>query len=88
MVPADEFASVLYPFWSPAAGVRVRQVPLGELPGRPSPLDDHRRDKPRPDADRTRGADVNIVEAARPHGTRILVDATQSVPVTPPGRHR
>lgn len=84
VVTIDEFTSVLFPFLVAARrGVRVRQVPLGGLPDAIAPsttivatsLVQMQTGRAAPIAD--------IVRAARRHGTRILVDATQSVPVTP-----
>jgi selenocysteine lyase/cysteine desulfurase len=84
VVPEDEFTSVLYPLLvAERRGVGVRQVPLPALP----------------DAIRSGTTLVatslvqmqtglaaplaGIVAAARAHGTRILIDATQAVPMMP-----
>lgn len=84
IVPADEFTSVLYPLLvTERRGVRIRQVPLDALPDVLGPsttlvatsLVQMQTGRAAPIED--------IVRAARPHGTRILVDATQAVPVTP-----
>lgn len=84
VVTEDEFTSVLFPFLvAERRGVRVRPVPLGGLPDAIGPsttlvatsLVQMQTGRAAPI--------VDIVAAARAHGTRILVDATQSVPVTP-----
>jgi selenocysteine lyase/cysteine desulfurase len=84
VVPDDEFASTLYPLLvAERRGVRIRQVPLGGLP----------------DAIRAGTTLVatslvqmqtgrlaplrEIIEAARRHDARILLDATHAIPVTP-----
>jgi len=84
VIPDNEFTSVLYPFLvAEQRGVRVRQVPLGGLP----------------DAIRASTTLVatslvqmqtgiaaplsGILEAAGRHGTRVLVDATQAIPMRP-----
>jgi selenocysteine lyase/cysteine desulfurase len=84
VVPVDEFTSVLYPFLvAERRGVLVRPVALADL-----------ADAIRPSTTLVatslvqmqtgRAAPITaIVRAAKAHGTRILVDATQSVPVTP-----
>ncbi len=84
VVPADEFTSVLYPFLvAERRGVRVRPVALSDLPDAvgasttlvATSLVQMQTGRAAPIAD--------IVDAARSHGARVLVDATQSVPVTP-----
>lgn len=84
LVPSDEFTSVLYPLLgTEQRGVRVRQVPVGGLPDAihggttlvATSLVQMQTGKAAPlEA---------IVEAARPRGTRILVDVTQAVPMAP-----
>jgi selenocysteine lyase/cysteine desulfurase len=84
VVPADEFTSVLYPLLvAEHRGVRVRQVPLAGLPDAirdgttlvATSLVQMQTGLAAPLAD--------IVAAARRHGTRILIDATQAVPLFP-----
>lgn len=84
VVPVDEFTSVLYPFLvAERRGIRVRTVALADLATAIGPgttlvatsLVQMQTGRAAPIAD--------VVRVARAHGARILVDATQSVPVTP-----
>jgi selenocysteine lyase/cysteine desulfurase len=84
VVPVDEFASVLHPLLvAEQRGIRVRQVTLEGLPeaigGRTTlvatSVVQMQTGRAAPVAD--------VMEAARRYGTRILLDATQSLPVTP-----
>ncbi len=84
VVPEDEFTSMLYPLLvAERRGVRVRQVSVGGLP-----------DAIRASTTLVATSLVQmqtgiaaplaaITEAARAHGTRVLVDATQAVPMMP-----
>jgi selenocysteine lyase/cysteine desulfurase len=84
VVPGDEFTSVLYPFLvAEQRGVRVRQVALEGLPEAihagttlvATSLVQMQTGRAAPLA--------AVVEAAGRHGTRILIDATQAVPLFP-----
>ncbi len=84
VVPDNEFTSVLYPLLvAERRGVRVRQVPLGGLPDAihagttlvATSLVQMQTGLAAPLAE--------IVVAARAHDTRILVDATQAIPMFP-----
>jgi len=84
VVPDNEFTSVLYPLLvAEHRGVRVRQVPLGGLPDAihagttlvATSLVQMQTGLAAPLA--------GILESAARHGTRVLVDATQAVPMMP-----
>ena len=84
VVPENEFTSVLYPLLvAERRGVRVRPVPLAALP------DAIRRGTTLVATSLVQMQTglaaplAGIVAAARAHGTRILIDATQAVPMMP-----
>lgn len=89
LVPEEEFTSVLFPFLvaEQARGARVREVPLADLAEAITPQTRLVAFSLTRSQDGQTAPLADICAAARPSGTRLLVDATHAIPFVPVEPH-